>query len=50
MANGISAGPHEILNLKVKDIHFKTTEEGIQYAEVLITGGILPLLGIISVT
>jgi integrase len=39
MANDMSARPHEILNLKVKDIHFKATEEGTQYAEVLITGG-----------
>jgi integrase len=39
MANDMSARPHEILNLKIKDINFKATEEGIQYAEVLITGG-----------
>ena len=39
MANDMSARPHEILNLKVKDINCKTTEEGIQYAEVLIIGG-----------
>jgi integrase len=39
MANDMSARPHEILNLKINDIHFKTTEEGTQYAEVLITGG-----------
>jgi integrase len=31
--------PHEILNLKMKDIIFKAAEDGIQYAEVLITGG-----------
>jgi integrase len=39
MANDMSARPHEILNLKIKDIVFKVTEDGIQYAEVLITGG-----------
>jgi integrase len=39
MANDMSARPHEILNLKIKDILFKVTEEGNQYAEVLITGG-----------
>jgi len=35
----MSARPHEILNLKIKDIVFNVTEDGIQYAEVLITGG-----------
>jgi integrase len=39
MAKDMSARPHEILNLKIKDIIFKTTEGGIQFAEVLITGG-----------
>jgi hypothetical protein len=39
MANDMSARPHEILNLKIKDIIFKSTDEGIQYAEVLIRGG-----------
>jgi integrase len=39
MANDLSARPHEILNLKIKDIIFKSTDEGIQYAEVLIRGG-----------
>jgi integrase len=40
MANDMSARPHEILNLKIKDIVFKVTEDGSsQYAEVLITGG-----------
>jgi hypothetical protein len=38
MTNDMSARPHEILNIKINDIHFKTTEEGTQYAEVLITG------------
>ncbi|MDQ3967156.1 MAG: hypothetical protein M3275_02025 [Thermoproteota archaeon] len=39
MANDMSARPHEILNLRIKDIIFKATDEGIQYAEVLIRGG-----------
>ena len=39
MANDMSARPHEILNLKIKDIVFKVNEDGIQFAEVLITGG-----------
>jgi integrase len=39
MANDMSARPHEILNLKIKDIIFKSTDEGIQYAEVLIRDG-----------
>jgi integrase len=39
MANDMSARPHEILNLKIKDIVFKITEEGMYYAEVLIRGG-----------
>jgi hypothetical protein len=39
MANDMSARPHEILDLKIKDIIFKATEDGIQFAEVLITGG-----------
>ncbi len=39
MANDMSARPHELLNLKIKDIIFKVTDDGTQYAEVLITGG-----------
>jgi integrase len=39
MANDMSARPHEILNLKIKDIVFKSTPEQIQYAEILIRGG-----------
>jgi hypothetical protein len=35
----MSARPHEIMNLKVKDIKFSITEEGIHYAEVRITQG-----------
>ena len=34
MANDTSARPHELLNLKIKDIKFKITAEGIQYAEI----------------
>jgi hypothetical protein len=39
MANDMSARPHEILNLKIKDIVFKITEEDTQFAEVLVAGG-----------
>lgn len=39
MASDMSARPHELLNLKVKYLHFKATEEGTQYTEVLISGG-----------
>ena len=39
MAYDMSARPSEILNLKIKDILFKISEEGIQYAEVEIKGG-----------
>ena len=35
----MSARPHEILNLEIKDIIFKKTIENKQYAEVLIKGG-----------
>ncbi|MGC2572767.1 MAG: hypothetical protein WA364_14745 [Candidatus Nitrosopolaris sp.] len=38
MARDLSARPHEILNLKIKDIVFKTTADGKQYAEVLVNG------------
>ena len=38
MASDMSARPHEILNLKIKDISFKQGEEGIQYAEVFVAG------------
>jgi hypothetical protein len=34
----MSARPHEILNLRIKDIVFKKTQEGKQYAEILIRG------------
>lgn len=39
MANDMSARPHEILNLRIKDILFKHTPDGTQYAEILIRGG-----------
>jgi integrase/recombinase XerD len=37
MARDLSARPHEILNLKIKDIVFKTADNK-QYAEVLVNG------------
>jgi integrase len=39
MANDTSARPHEILSLKISDVKFNLTEEGIQYAEVRIREG-----------
>ena len=33
------ARPHEILNLRIKDIIFKKTDDNKQYAEILIKGG-----------
>ena len=39
MAIDTSARPHEILNLKIKDIKFYVTEEGNQYAELRIPEG-----------
>ena len=39
LANDMSARPHEILNLKIRDILFKVTEDSVQYAEVHITPG-----------
>jgi hypothetical protein len=36
MANDMSARPHEILGLKIKDIKFCMTDNNIQYAEVRI--------------
>jgi integrase len=38
MARDLSARPHEILNMKIKDIMFKTVDSGKQYAEVLVNG------------
>ena len=34
MANDTSCRPHELLSLKIKDIKFKISSTGIQYAEV----------------
>jgi integrase len=42
MANDTSARPHELLNLKIKDIKFKITPNGIQYAEILVSGKTKP--------
>ncbi len=39
MANDMSARPHEILGLKIKDIKFCIPEDNIQYAEVRIKDG-----------
>jgi hypothetical protein len=39
MVNDMSARPHEKLDLKIKDLIFKVIEGGIQFVEVLITGG-----------
>ena len=35
----MSARPHEILGLKISDIKFNITDDGIQYAEVRIRDG-----------
>ena len=40
MANDTSARPHELLNLRIKDIIFKTSESGVQYAEIQVSGNI----------
>jgi integrase/recombinase XerD len=37
MSRDLSGRPHEILNLKIKDVVFKTTNK-VQYAEVLVNG------------
>ena len=39
MANDSSCRPSELLNLRIRDIIFKKTTEGKQYAEILIQGG-----------
>jgi hypothetical protein len=39
MANDSSCRPSELLNLRIRDIIFKKTSEGKQYAEILIKGG-----------
>ncbi|MFL6322159.1 MAG: hypothetical protein ACJ72Q_17020 [Nitrososphaeraceae archaeon] len=38
LANDSSCRPHELLKLKIKDIVFKVTADGKQYAEVLVNG------------
>jgi integrase len=38
MANDTSARPHELLRLKIKDIIFKKSNNGIQYAEIHVSG------------
>ena len=42
MASDTSARPHELLNLKIKDIVFKIASGGIQYAETLVSGKTKP--------
>ena len=37
MASDLSCRPHEILKLRIKDVQFKTTDNG-QYAQVLVNG------------
>jgi hypothetical protein len=39
MTNDTAARPYELVNLKIKDIIFKVTEERKQYAEIEIRGG-----------
>lgn len=41
MSRDLSARPHEILNLKIKDVMFKTSGN-FQYAEVLVNGKQVP--------
>ena len=38
MAYDLSSRPHELLDLRIKDILFKITSDGKQYAEVLVNG------------
>jgi|tagenome__1003787_1003787.scaffolds.fasta_scaffold20956256_3 hypothetical protein len=38
MANDTTARPHELLNLKIKDIKFKISADNIQYAEITVDG------------
>lgn len=38
ISRDLSCRPHEILNLRVKDVIFKSTSDGKQYAEVLVNG------------
>lgn len=39
MATDTSCRPNELLNLKISDILFKNTDDGKQYAEIVIKGG-----------
>jgi len=38
MAKDTAARPHELLNLKIKDIKFKISADNIQYAEITVDG------------
>jgi hypothetical protein len=38
MANDTSASPHKLLNLKIKDVIFKKSNNRIQYAEIHVSG------------
>ncbi|PWU82760.1 MAG: hypothetical protein DLM72_00155 [Candidatus Nitrosopolaris wilkensis] len=38
MVHDTSARPHEILNLKIKDVVFNLSSNGTQYAEVHVSG------------
>ena len=38
MAYDTAARPHELLNLKIKDIKFKISSDNIQYAEITVDG------------
>jgi integrase len=38
MVHDTSARPHEILSLKIKDLAFKLSSEGVQYAEIRVSG------------
>lgn len=42
MANDTSARPHELLKLKIKDVVFKISESGVQYAEITVSGKTRP--------
>ena len=38
MVHDTSARSHELLNLKIKDVVFKLSSDGIQYAEIFVSG------------
>lgn len=42
MANDTSARPHELLSLRIKDVIFKTSNSGVQYAEIQVSGKTKP--------